>query len=472
MMPSSIDTGEPLPLTAAADCRRARTGRRIALPAALVLTLLAIPPGGAAQSGPADKAGYRILSYRDGAEIEIIGTLTGGVAAALGRTLKTTPQAKVVHLNSFGGLSFEGLRLFELIRSRGLVTYTSGWCYSACTTAFLGGRERWIARGARLGFHKPARAGAGPDDVSWVLGVEGALLDSYVDIPADFVRKAQSIPHETMWYPSIDELRRANVVTGVAEPDRFAATGFGDGPTPENVAAVLLKISPYDSIRRLDPAAFDALRDLWLAAFAGTRPWEDVSIDARTHLGPLFEKHVAAASDQAVIDYATATAEQMESQRGSRPDVCVALVLGEPEAADAAASSLIPFDLEQAKSAAYDEIFATAALTPQPPPVEREAGLLIDRVIRTLGDKHGSKVQILSRDALQSSQWAEACDMWVAYIREILALPPSEASRVLRHLYGEPEEEKPAVEEASADGSAGAGSMDTTRIVPRQRQQK
>jgi len=295
-----------------------RIARDIATWVAVAAALLASMPNAQSADAP-DGGGYRILTYRDGREIEIIGVLNRGVSEALARRLKDAPQAEVIHLNSFGGLSFEGWRLFELIRSRGLVTYASGWCYSACTTAFLGGRERLIAPGARLGFHKPARSRAASDDVSGVLGFENVLLSSYVDIPEEFVRKAQSIPHDSMWYPDLDELRRANVVTGVADPDRFASTGFGDGPTAENVAAALEKISPYDAVRRLDPAAFEAIRDLWLAAFTGRRDWDEVSAEADAHLGPLFEKYLPRAASAAAfgLPRTSATRGRMSASRSS-----------------------------------------------------------------------------------------------------------------------------------------------------------
>jgi hypothetical protein len=436
--------------------------------------LLCLPNEGSAQSsdaggGSSDYTGYRILGYRNGTEVELVGILTEGVTEELARSLKANPQAEVLHLNSFGGLGFEGERLFELIRSHGLTTYTSGWCYSACTTAFLGGRERLIARGARLGFHRPAGPGLTTQDVDKILDRESIILSSYLNIPADFLRKAHSTPHESMWYPTLEELQRANVVTGVAAPGQFATTGFGDKATPESVATMLEKISPFDSVRRLDPTAFAAIRDVWLAAFTEARPWEEVAEEARAQLGELFDRHVAESSDDAIIAYGAAVLQQMESVGGSRPDTCVALIVGEPDEAIDALNLLLTLTVRREKSAAYEQIFATALTAHQSPPTERQVRPLLDRVMRELRGRYGSKVEILSRKPLPSSQYAAACDMWIVYLKEILAAPPADASRILRYLYSGTEADDPDGEDEAAASDA-ASSMPA--LIPSKRDGK
>ena len=65
-----------------------------------------------------------------------------------------------VWLNSDGGNLIAGLELGSLIRNTGFLDTVvhsenmSAKCYSACAYAFMGGREREVPDGARIGFHQ------------------------------------------------------------------------------------------------------------------------------------------------------------------------------------------------------------------------------------------------------------------------------------------------------------------------------
>jgi hypothetical protein len=77
-------------------------------------------------------------------------------------SLKYPPDT--VRLNSLGGSLTAGVTLGEKIRTLGLNTEvgstqgeadkTAGTCASACAYAFLGGKARFLAENARLGFHR------------------------------------------------------------------------------------------------------------------------------------------------------------------------------------------------------------------------------------------------------------------------------------------------------------------------------
>ena len=97
--------------------------------------------------------------------IEAKGKIEMGDAVALEAYIAKLPQKKVtvVYLNSLGGSLEEGMalgRLFHRAKIRTAVIGKDVVCSSACSTAFLGGRDPetagpWRAKGstARLGFH-------------------------------------------------------------------------------------------------------------------------------------------------------------------------------------------------------------------------------------------------------------------------------------------------------------------------------
>lgn len=97
--------------------------------------------------------------------IEVKGKIETGDAVALQAYIAKLPHkaVTVVYLNSLGGSLEEGMalgRLFHSARIRTAVVGKDVVCRSACSTAFLGGRdaetaEPWRVKGstARLGFH-------------------------------------------------------------------------------------------------------------------------------------------------------------------------------------------------------------------------------------------------------------------------------------------------------------------------------
>src|SRR6185369_11084853 len=96
-------------------------------------------------------------------EMEMTGDMNIGVTTAVRKLLDANPGIQIIHLNSPGGETHEGYLLGLLIKERHLTTYTSTICASACTEAFLSGSPRYLAKGAKLGFHSPSLGGAATD---------------------------------------------------------------------------------------------------------------------------------------------------------------------------------------------------------------------------------------------------------------------------------------------------------------------
>jgi hypothetical protein len=133
-----------------------------------------------------------------------------GVATAFADALDQYPDAHTVELEGPGGLKNEGLAIAHAIQDRNLVTHAIGDCESACTLAFVAGRERFLGENASLGFHAVSAPVFSIDlnaDYDRFLGVRG--------IDRQFIRRAAATPANDMWYPTHDELKAAGVITAV-----------------------------------------------------------------------------------------------------------------------------------------------------------------------------------------------------------------------------------------------------------------
>jgi hypothetical protein len=159
--------------------------------------------------------------------IEVKGNIETGDAVALQAYIAKLPHKKVtvVYLNSAGGSLEEGMalgRLFHRERIRTAVIGKDIVCRSACSTAFLGGRdsetaEPWRAKGstARLGFHafeidwedKEYTAQDMSNAIARTQRIALAMADYMIEVSAslEFLRARLRSPVDGMSYMTNEE---------------------------------------------------------------------------------------------------------------------------------------------------------------------------------------------------------------------------------------------------------------------------
>jgi hypothetical protein len=105
-------------------------------------------------SRPGDKVAYEINLSDDQQHLIIRGDLDIGITTAVRSTIAAHPQIRSVVLQSHGGHIYEGRGLAKLFTEHGIDPYVYEECSSACTTAFIGGKQRYIGTQGKLGFHQ------------------------------------------------------------------------------------------------------------------------------------------------------------------------------------------------------------------------------------------------------------------------------------------------------------------------------
>ena len=205
---------------------------------------------------------YAIRIMRAGTEVEVAGGFKYGLHSDFERILKAAPQVKVVHLNSLGGRIGEAEKLYETIKTKGLVTYTSTHCISACTLAFAAGKSRWILRGAKLGISRPDISGLVPRGHRRGDFFAEEAARCLVGVEAAFAGRAMATPNADVWFPSEPELKAASVISGVASADDFAASGYGANVTRDVVVTKLKQAGTlYVALEQADPTTFSRIAD-------------------------------------------------------------------------------------------------------------------------------------------------------------------------------------------------------------------
>ncbi len=101
-----------------------------------------------------DKVAYQLSVSADQQQLTIHGDFDIGITTAVRSTIEAHLQIKSVVLQSRGGQVYEGRGLARLFTEHGIDTYVYEECSSACATAFIGGKHRYIGARGKLGFHQ------------------------------------------------------------------------------------------------------------------------------------------------------------------------------------------------------------------------------------------------------------------------------------------------------------------------------
>lgn len=144
--------------------------------------------------------------------LQITGYMSWGLLDQVKNAFSENPGINTVILTSPGGHAAVGVRLYDLFRAHGVDTVADGLCGSACTIAFIGGKERILNKGAKLGFHSAAGSGR-----TLVEAANNKLITTFREFGAgdDFIAQLIATPPEDVWYPDRKQLFANHIVTTV-----------------------------------------------------------------------------------------------------------------------------------------------------------------------------------------------------------------------------------------------------------------
>lgn len=202
------------------------------------------------------------LSIDESGVLVLEGHLMFETPAMFERLLDQNEAVTMVQLESLGGYLEPAKMMAEMIEARGLDTYTSIECASACTDLFIAGQTRYVDFDAVLGFHR-ASVGGIPDTVLWALDTDFTHFFLDQGVPQSFLDQANAVPSSEIWVPTLLELVEANIVTHIYDYQEDVAytagefcaaydcTNLPDGPDGGEEA----ETGPADAA---DPALADA----------------------------------------------------------------------------------------------------------------------------------------------------------------------------------------------------------------------
>ena len=378
-----------------------------------------------------DIPAYTIRLMRDGTEAEIVGGFKYGLTDDFAALANAAQHLKVVHLDSVGGRLGEGEKLFTVIRDRGLDTYVSSRCMSACTLAFAGGRERFLLRGAVLGFHKGGFPGVSDSEFDTLQHKVFAAAG----FDSRFIERALSTPHNDLWRPSQEVLVAAHVVTGVTDGTVFATSGHGARFTRETAAASLARATPvFQAMQTRFPAQFSSIIDDYYEAIQKGKTEAETVRTLRGRVRPFITSLVPQADDDVLVDYNRILIDQYSYLYAKNPSGCYAYAAGAVLPANIPADHLSG-ELLQRRQAVEERVVATAATRPETSPAAMTP--LFAKLRKALIAKGftDADFSLLDQSAVEKSKQAQFCRRRILFLSEISRLPAPEGATVLRKIF-------------------------------------
>jgi hypothetical protein len=382
--------------------------------------------------GVDDTAQHKLRILRGGTEVELSGGMPLGTAEALRKLLDAAPDVRVVHLNNIGGRVIEGYELYQLIRSRGLATYTATECSSACTIAFLGGKERLLGEHGKLGFHSLSFGGV---DQSLLPDINAELRQTLISHGASpsFADRALSTPAKSIWYPSQEELVDAKIVSRIAKPHEFAISGLGKVPDQQSVETMLLGIPVYRAIKEKHPEVFAALAKQFADGMAsGRSPTELQSEGQSIIFSKVLPHYLRTGPDRALHAYWSIQVEEMAQLSAKDPQLCVQFLFPEQRSQDFALTHLLPKELVQRDLDALTALILASMETASTAGAKPEEQLAA--VMTHLAASEPATPDVLASPETFLDKPAVLCSAFLKFYQNILKQPLPTSGSILRYL--------------------------------------
>ncbi|SFP53512.1 hypothetical protein SAMN05216229_103160 [Geopseudomonas sagittaria] len=381
---------------------------------------------------------HAIRLLRDGTELELAGGMPFGTTDAIKKFLDAAPAIQVIHLNSQGGRMNEAYQLYKTIKEKGLITYTSADCVSACSFAFLAGRERYLGESGRLGFHSMSLGELSGEALKEINDEFRRTLKDH-GAPNSFIDHALSTSPKDMWYPSKDELLRAKIIDSVVDSRHFGLSGVTQWRDAQKIESGLLTNPAFSALAQYDQPNYARLRNIFVAGIQKGRAEIEIQNEIRSiFLGELIPTYLKKAPNEALIRYWRSQIAQMIHLAKLNPQYCTDFAYPELAKSTLDFQHLLPKDMLIENFDALAAVIKGARTNPQEsgstPQIQSDLEAAVMRVVQ----EYPWTLEVLANPANHKDDPASLCAAIIALYSEVLAIPSgSRSGPALRNMLSE-----------------------------------
>ena len=383
--------------------------------------------------GEDEYGSYTLTLEKNNTLIHLQGELTFGVSEELAKLLKKYPKVKGIILDSSGGRIYEGRELAKLISAYGLDTYSLKGCYSAATTAFISGKNRFLGMGANLAFHQYKM---GYKNLGALVDMEeeqakDLLIFQQQGIKSEFLDKLFNTHHDDLWYPTVDEMLDAGVIHGIVNLSDLLPVEYGF--TSKEFDEAFLDIPVYKTIQKYNPDSYREIMLVFDELIKKGATRIELQHEVANAIESLAFTTLPRTSDEALIQFTQAIVEKLKKLREIAPILCLKMLYPQQYGV----LDFSKYSSDDGKSLMIDALDKVVidAYEKNNPFVDTEAAeLLLEKLRLELGE-YADYLEL--EDLQNTDDYGRHCDAVIRLYEIILAEDKISAGNALRYLFSQ-----------------------------------
>lgn len=368
-----------------------------------------------------------LLLSPDGRSLKLKGPVGMGDATRVRQMLEGAEKVRLIELESPGGRVYEADLIAQIVRSRDWQTRATGDCESACTLIFMAGGSRKVMPGAQLGFHR-AFAGTFNPVLDQLANRELARMYRGAGLPEDFIAQTMVTPPWQMWYPGLDQLVQAGLITtpqwtlDVELPPRSVSA-------PSDMADALRASRVWHALELRFPGSITTAAERMSAARQRNASDAGVLTEGQRVAETLLRKLLHDASPSALERFLPLLAGQLRAARLSGGGACRAILAGDAVARRGLPQALVLLESEWMVEAASEPVSGRKA--------HAATVLELEVIRRTLGEAAPARLAGLWTPGRASGAWPD-CDSSIGMLDSIAGLQVGQRQLALRLVFQRP----------------------------------
>ncbi|MCX5632989.1 MAG: hypothetical protein NTW93_04875 [Phycisphaerae bacterium] len=377
---------------------------------------------------------YTITLKKNNTLIRLDGELRYGISKDVANFLRKYPNVKGIILDSFGGRPYEGRALARLISTYGLDTYSIRGCHSAATTAFIAGKNRFLVRGANLGFHRP-RYDKSSNKYIKKSEAKDMLIFQRQGVKQEFIDKLFNTPYDDVYFPKYSELLKAGVVHKIVKFSDIIPEVNQTNPNDFN--EVSLNDATFEAIRKYEPEIYQNItKDLNIRIRNGADV-NDMQYFEASYKKKITEHNLYRTSNEAAIGYAKELLDNLKKLEEENPFLCLKSICPE----EYGYINLFDYiDEPNQMIDAMNKVIVDAYKKHNPAINAKAAERLLTKLTNKLGDD-ANCLNIETQDLQNSKQYKQYCDVVIRFYELILSEDKAAAGNALRYLFSQSKNE-------------------------------
>lgn len=381
---------------------------------------------------------HTLTQEKNNTLIHLQGYLCYGISKEVAHLLKKSPKVEGIILDSLGGRPYEGRALAKLITTYGLDTYSFTGCYSAATTAFIGGKNRFLVRGANLAFHQARYS-------SKNLGVsntrtkkeeaEEVLIFQRQGVKKEFTDKMFNTPSDDLYYPKYSELLKAGVIHKIIKFSEIMPEEYQADTNDFN--EVSLDEPTFEAIRKYEPETYQKIKETLNKKIRNGADEADLQNMKTNYKKTVTERNLYQTSNEAAIGYFKELVKNLKKLEEEYPFLCLKSIYPD----EYGYINLFNYiDEPNQMIDAMNNVIIDAYKKHNPAMNAKAAELLLTKLTNKLGDD-ANCLNIETQDLQNSKQYKQHCDVVIRFYELILSEDKAAAGNALRYLFSQSKNE-------------------------------